>query len=155
MSRRTAGPQADTLALHHKLEHLREYARRQGTDITLRAISDATGSSTSSVHEILSGRSRSPELRTVAAIVAYLGAELAYLDCQTEAECQAYLRQRTRSEVISLVEQVRLRGDKTEVRATEELLRRMLLVLIDPAGPPGSGPPGPPPDEGQSSSTPE
>jgi len=79
------------LTVSQKVALLFEYGESRGLDVAYRAIAQATGENGNNIRKIYLGDNANPGLRTLTALVNYFGVDLAFFNCATQADCQAYL----------------------------------------------------------------
>src|SRR5579859_508289 len=79
------------LTLSEKLALLFEYGESRGLSIKYRAIGEAIGENTNNIRKIYLGQNTNPGLKILTALVSYFGIDLAYFNCSTKADFQAYL----------------------------------------------------------------
>ena len=82
---------ARTLTLDEQLELLFEYGESRGISAAYRAIAQATGENANNIRKILRGENKNPGHKIVKAIARYFEVDLGYFNCETKADCQAYL----------------------------------------------------------------
>src|SRR5687768_13379521 len=82
---------ARTLSLAEKLDLLFQYGESRGISSAYRTIADATDENANNIRKIHRGKNANPGLKILTALVRYFQVDLAYFNCQTKAECQAYL----------------------------------------------------------------
>ncbi|MCC7362071.1 MAG: hypothetical protein IT317_21480 [Anaerolineales bacterium] len=82
---------ARTLSLAEKLDLLFQYGESRGISPAYRTIADATDENANNIRKIHRGENTNPGLKILTALVRYFRVDLAYFNCQTKAECQAYL----------------------------------------------------------------
>ncbi len=82
---------ARTLSLADKLDLLFQYGESRGISSAYRTIADATDENANNIRKIHRGENTNPGLKILTALVGYFRVDLAYFNCQTKAECQAYL----------------------------------------------------------------
>jgi transcriptional regulator with XRE-family HTH domain len=79
------------LTLAEKLQLLFEYGESRGISAAYRTIADATGENATNIRKIHRGENSNPGLKILTALVKYFRVDLAFFNCETKAECQAYL----------------------------------------------------------------
>ena len=79
------------LTLSEKLTLLFEYGESRGLSTKYRAIAEAIGENTNNIRKIYLGANVNPGLKVLTGLVGYFGVDLAYFNCTTKADCQAYL----------------------------------------------------------------
>ena len=82
---------ARVLTLGEQLELLFDYGQARGTSPAYRAIAQATGENANNIRKIHRGENANPGLKILKALVWYFGVDLAYFNCETKADCEAYL----------------------------------------------------------------
>ena len=87
--------------LSERVEVLFSWGELQGLNVTYTAIADATGESWTNFRKIRKGENANPGLRTMEALARYFGVKLDYFQCESEAECLAYLNGITENSVLS------------------------------------------------------
>lgn len=81
------------LSLAEKLQLLFEYGESRGISAAYRTIADATEENAANIRKIHRGENTNPGLKILTALTKYFRVDLAYFNCETKAECQAYLAQ--------------------------------------------------------------
>lgn len=79
------------LSLSEKLQLLFDYGESRGISAAYRTVADATGENATNIRKIHRGENTNPGLKILTALVKYFRVDLAYFNCETKAECQAYL----------------------------------------------------------------
>ena len=79
------------LTLSEKLALLFEYGQSRGLSTKYRAIAEAIGENANNIRKIYLGENANPGLKILTGLVGYFGIDLAYFNCSTKADCQAYL----------------------------------------------------------------
>jgi transcriptional regulator with XRE-family HTH domain len=79
------------LTLAEKLELLFEYGESRGISAAYRAIAVATGENANNIRKIHRGENKNPGLKILTALGDYFGVDLAYFNCKTKVDCEAYL----------------------------------------------------------------
>jgi hypothetical protein len=82
-----------TLSLAKQVDILFQHGRDQGLPAAYRAVAEATEETANNLFRIRHGQNRNPGLRTISALVEYLGTDLGYFSCRTKASCLNYLNQ--------------------------------------------------------------
>lgn len=78
--------------LWKKVDILFRWGEEQGLNVTYKAVAEATGETWTNFNKIRRGANANPGLRTVEAMARYFGVKLDYFNCDSEAECWAYLK---------------------------------------------------------------
>ncbi len=81
----------EPISLAAKLALLFEYGQDKGLPTTYRAIAEATKENANNIRKIYVGENENPGLRTLSALAEYFQVGLAYFDCNSREECEAYL----------------------------------------------------------------
>lgn len=115
---------AETLAT--KVDILFQWGEEQGINVTYQAIEAATGITWTNVRKIRKGENPNPGLKTAELLARYFGVRLDYFECQTSAECWAYLKGLDET---SIVNKVRMRANKLSPEALVTLDKMINNVL--------------------------
>ncbi len=126
----------ETITLAQKVDILFRRGKQQGIDTTYQAIGDATGETWTNIMKIRKGENTNPGLRTAEGLARYFGVNLDYFQCNTEAECWAYLSEISEQ---SITEKVRMRARNLSPEASQTLDNMIKSVLqfmeqVDNAG---------------------
>ena len=79
------------LTLSEKLALLFEYGESRGLSTKYRTIAETIGENTNNIRKIYLGQNANPGLKVLTGLVGYFNVDLAYFNCSTKADCQAYL----------------------------------------------------------------
>ena len=99
---------ARPLTLADKLDLLFKYGESRGISAAYRTIADATDENANNIRKIHRGENTNPGLKILTALVRYFQVDLAYFNCETRAECQAYLAKYAAEHEL---DQIKLRAD--------------------------------------------
>jgi transcriptional regulator with XRE-family HTH domain len=79
------------LTLSEKLALLFEYGESRGLSTKYQTIAETIGENTNNIRKIYLGQNANPGLKVLTGLVGYFSVDLAYFNCGTKADCQAYL----------------------------------------------------------------